>query len=136
MSARVFFTGNLTRDPEAAQAAGQNVVRFSVAVRTTAKDPEGNYITNFYDCTLWGRRGEYLLQRAQKGTVVSVVGELVCATYQGKDGTTRLALRVNADSADPVARMKGEQQAAAQPQPYQPKQTATAAMNDNDFLPF
>lgn len=133
MAAKISFVGNLTRDPEMSQAAGQNVCRFSVAVRTTAKDQEGNYITNFYDCSLWGRRGDYLMQHAQKGTSVFVNGELVIASYQAKDGSTRTALRVNADSADPVARLKGEQaQAQAQPQ----QKTVAQAINENDYLPF
>lgn len=135
MSAKVSFFGNLTRDPEMAQAAGQNVCRVSVAVRTSAKDQEGNYITNFYDVSLWGRRGDYVMQHAQKGTVVFVNGDLAIATYLTKDGSTKAAIRVNADTVEPLARLKGD--AAAKPQgQQQSRPTATEAVNNDDYIPF
>lgn len=141
-SANITIVGNLTQDPQVRQVQGQNVLSFSVAVRSGQKDKDGEYATNFYDCSLWGRRGDYFASRAQKGTLAQVSGELGVVSYQGKDGTPKYALRINAMNAEALARTKGEAQAdggaaPAKAQPAQKRQPAAAPVyEEDDGLPF
>lgn len=106
MSAKAFITGNITREPEMKDIGGQKACVFSVATRTSTKDREsGEYITNFYDCTYFGKLAEGFCARAQKGTGVAVIGD-VCAQAYVSNGEARPALRIKADSVDAMSRLK------------------------------
>ena len=132
MSANVFFSGNLTRDPEMRQVGAQNVCRFSVAVNTSTKDKEGNYVSNYYECSLWGKRADSFMRRAQKGTVVAVAGDLVAQSYLAKDGTNKTSLAVSVNAVDVLARRKGEEGEAAQPK----TKPAAQAPIEEEYVPF
>lgn len=137
-SAKIHIIGNLVRDPEMRQVGGQNVCHFSVGVRAREKDAEGNPISNFYECSLWGRAADFFMQRAQKGTLAEVSGQLTQRAYLGKDGTQRASLSVNADSAECLARYKGEGAAPAQQQTTQRAQRSPVSQPilPDDPLPF
>lgn len=106
MSAKAFITGNITREPEMKDIGGQKACVFSVATRTSTKDREsGEYITNFYDCTYFGKLAEGFFARAQKGTGVVVIGD-VCAQAYLSNGEARPALRIKADSVEAMSRLK------------------------------
>lgn len=107
-NAKVTLIGNLTRDP-ATRTVGTNMVTsFSVAVNTMSKKPDGTYDSNFYDVSVWGKQGEFLMQRIQKGTQVWVIGDLELSSYTDKEGNQRQALRVNANDVRVIARAKGD----------------------------
>lgn len=130
MSATVNFHGNLVRDPETKQLGGQNACVFTVGVHTALKDADGNYKSDFYDCTLWGKRGEYLMQHAQKGTVVFVSGELALSEYKNKNGEDRHSLRCTVDRADIVAKGKFDTV------PAQTTQAQQSVKSEADEIPF
>ena len=131
--ATICAVGNLTRDPNhTVSKTGRSIVNFNMAVNTTKKDEVGNYVANFYNVVVFGPEGEYLLNTLQKGTCVTVVGDLIQDTYPDKNtGETRFALNIQASKVVPTARMKPRPQrtegAAAQPaaQPAQPEAGAT-----------
>lgn len=106
MAAKLTITGNLTRDPEMKTLGGQNAATFSVAVRTRTKNADGSYKSNFYDCTFFGKMGEYFMARAQKGTGVVVIGDLTADVYAPAGGQARPSLRLNVDTAECMARLK------------------------------
>lgn len=106
MAAKAWITGNITRDPEMAMIGGQNACKFTVAVRTSTKDKDsGNYIVNYYDCTYYGKLGENFYARAQKGTGVTVVGD-VCAHAYVSNNEARPAMRMRVDTAEAMSRLK------------------------------
>jgi len=141
--ANINIIGNLTKDPTMSQAAGSNVCRLSVAVTTAQKGEDGNYIANYYDCSIWGKRAETVANYAQKGTMVAVTGDLVMMPYTANDGTSRTACRVNASSVELLARIKGKDGASAPAQHAPARAAAPAATQtymdpsaDGDELPF
>lgn len=107
-NAKISFVGNLTKDPATRKAGTNTVTAFSVAVNTMNKNPDGSSASDFYDVSVWGKNGEYLMEKLQKGTQVWVTGDFATAMYDAKDGTKHLALRVTASDVRPLARMKGE----------------------------
>lgn len=120
MAAKITITGNLTRDPEMKTLGGQSACTFAVAVRTRTKSSDGSYKSNFYDCTFFGKMGEYFMSRAQKGTGVVVIGDLTADAYASNNGNSnepRPVLRVNVDSAECMSRLKEPGAAATQPAP-------------------
>lgn len=75
-------SGRLTKDAET-KTIGQNTVcNFSVA--SNGKSPQGEKITSFVDCGLWGKRGASVAQYLKKGTAVTVVGRLSTREHNGK----------------------------------------------------
>lgn len=135
-NAKIQIIGNLTRDPEARQINNNNVVSMPVAVNTNAKNPDGTFKTDFYEVSVWGRLGDGLMQRLQKGSMIWATGSLTTNEYVGRDGKQHLALRVQADDVRGISRLKGDaqqpqQRAAANP----PQQPAGYVSMDNE-IPF
>lgn len=129
-NAKINLIGNLTRDPQTRQAGSANVVAFSVAVNTMNRKPDGAYDSNFYDVSVFGKQGEYLMQQLQKGTQVWVNGDLAVAEYTDKEGKPRYALRVTGTDVRVMSRGKNDGAAPAN------KHKATADQNDNNAMPF
>lgn len=75
----VIASGRLGKDAEMRDAGGSRVCGFSVA----AESGRGRE-TTWFDCSLWGSRGEKLCQYLRKGSQVTVVGELSWREYNGK----------------------------------------------------
>lgn len=75
------IAGRLTKDAETRQAGSDKVTGFSVAVDDrSGKDKSAL----FFDCSLWGKRGEALAQYLTKGTSVVVTGDLGTREHNGK----------------------------------------------------
>jgi single-strand DNA-binding protein len=85
----ITLAGRLTKDAETRDAGSDRVTGFSVAV----DDRSGKEKTTlFFDCSMWGKRGEALAQYLTKGSSVTVSGDLGTRQYEGK---TYLTVRVN-----------------------------------------
>ena len=68
---------------------GDSVLGFSVAT----DDGYGqNKRTMWFECSMWGKRGESLEQYLKKGTSIAVSGDLSTREHEGK---TYLTIRVN-----------------------------------------
>lgn len=86
----VTIAGRLGKDAELRRTqSGDPVLSFSVAV----DDGYGqNKRTLWFDCSVWGKRGEALADHLSKGSAVAVSGDLSTREYEGK---TYLTVRVN-----------------------------------------
>lgn len=69
------------RDAQQRQAGNDTVTSFSVA---DSKKIKGEWVTTFYEVSIWGKRGEALLPIIRKGTNVVVVGELAPPVVKGE----------------------------------------------------
>ncbi|WP_103171579.1 single-stranded DNA-binding protein [Paracoccus sp. SY] len=83
------IAGRITRDAVTRSTQqGEKVTGFSVAV----DDGYGqNKRAMFFDCSLWGKRGDSLAQHLTKGSQVTVSGDLSTREHEGK---TYLTIRV------------------------------------------
>jgi len=101
----IAIAGNIGKDAETRRTQGGDAVTsWSVAVEERGKEKS----TIWFDCSLWGKRGEALAQYLTKGTRVVVSGDLGKREYQGK---TYLTLRAN-----DVTLMGGGQERREEPQ--------------------
>jgi len=85
----IIIAGNIGKDAEVRtiQGSGDKVTGWTVAVEDrTGKEKS----TIWFDCTLWGKRGESLAQYLTKGSKVCVSGEL---SKREHDGKTYLTIR-------------------------------------------
>lgn len=98
---KVILTGNLTRDPELHEtAAGKSVLKFDIAVNRGFKDADGNYITDFFNVSVWGDKGVNCGRYLFKGSKVGVVGQLQNRTYKDKEGNNRIVTEVVAEDVE------------------------------------
>lgn len=84
------LAGTLTADPELRfSAGGKALVKVRVAVSARWQDRDTGRWTNgpaeFFDVTVWGKQGEYVVEALRKGDRVVVVGDWQESTWLGKD---------------------------------------------------
>lgn len=85
----ITIAGRLTRDAVTREAGSDKVTGFAVAVDDRSGKEKAAL---FFDCSLWGKRGESLAQYLTKGSSVTVSGDFGTREYEGK---TYFTVRVN-----------------------------------------
>lgn len=98
---RLTIIGNLVADPQLrATPSGVSVCTFTVAVNRRAKGKDGERQTDFFRVAAWRQLGENCARYLTKGKKVAVIGEVSARAFEGKDGTIRASLEVNADEVE------------------------------------
>ncbi|MCR5098688.1 MAG: single-stranded DNA-binding protein [Lachnospiraceae bacterium] len=84
---KVIFMGRLTRDPEVRYGGANNtaIARFSIAVDRRFKR-DGDPDADFFNCTAFGKQGEFVEKYLKKGTKILMEGEVRNDNYTDKDG--------------------------------------------------
>lgn len=77
----IHFTGNLGRDPELHSTSSDQVCSFSVAVK---QGFDRDAKSEWFRCSVWGKRAETVSRYLRKGQKVTVAGHLIIGEYQGK----------------------------------------------------
>ena len=144
---KVILMGRLTRDPEVRYGAANNtaIARFSIAVDRRFKR-EGQPTADFFNCTAFGKTGEFVEKYLKKGTKVVLDGELQNDNYTNKEGQTVYGMQIIVNSlefAESKAASENNAGFVAQAVPDAPAPTAEAGggfMNipdvAEDELPF
>ena len=82
--ASVHLIGHLGRDPEFKFLAdGTALLKWSMAVSTGYGEKKA---TTWWNCTMFGKRGEKLAEMLAKGQAIHVTGEPSLREYDGRDG--------------------------------------------------
>ena len=85
----ITFDGRLAADAELRfTPSGEPVLSFRVASDIGYGDKK---TTNWFQCQIWGKRGESLKQYLAKGQQVTVYGQLTLREWQDKEGIKRLS---------------------------------------------
>ena len=103
--AKVSLTGRLTKDPQSNNWQGTTVVSFTMAVNTTKKEGD-KYVADFYNVSVWGKSGEFILTKINKGSLVQVYGDLILQNYKDKNNVERQSLSVRATDVIPLSPVK------------------------------
>lgn len=91
----ITLAGNCTKNAELRTTQnGSKVAGFSIAVNGYEN---GQKTTTFFEVSIWGKRGESVMQFANKGAKMCVTGELTTREYNGKT-----YLGVNASDFTPM----------------------------------
>ena len=91
--------GNLVADPRIGEYNGRQMASANVAVHTPFKDASGNYITNFYEVSVWGPQRD-TLARMKKGNKLAATGSVCVKPFNKKDGTTGINITMNANNIE------------------------------------
>lgn len=98
---RAQVIGNITRDPEARQTSGgQMVASFSVATNSTWTDKNGQKQekAEFHNIVVWGKLAEIAQTYLKKGRKVFVEGRMQTREWEGEDGIKRYKMEIVADN--------------------------------------
>lgn len=90
--------GRITRDPELKRTnSGQSVTSFSLAVERDFKPKDGERITDFIDCTVFGKTADIVCNHIAKGQMVTVEGRIQTGKYTDKNGIDRRKFEILAN---------------------------------------
>lgn len=140
----ITFDGRLGRDASLEYTpSGEPVLKFVVASDIGYGERK---VTNWFNCQLWGKRGESLKEFLQKGQQVTVYGQLTLREWETKEGEKRLSpdVRVSELSLQGGKREGGQgdtsqQHSPANVPPPQRRQAAPqqqAQEEDDQDVPF
>lgn len=92
--------GRLTRDFEVRTINNGNKTTYvstsAIAIQRNYKNKEGNYDADFVDIQVWGEGfATKIAPIIKKGNRVHVTGRLQIDKYIAKDGTNRIAVKIN-----------------------------------------
>ena len=99
---KVILMGRLTRDPEVRYSQGATstaVARFSIAVDRRFKR-EGEPDADIFNCTAFGKQGEFVEKYLHKGTKVVLSGRIQNDNYTNKDGQQVYGTRIMVDEIE------------------------------------
>lgn len=82
---KLFIAGTVGKDATLRRTQGGDaILGFSLAV-DNGKDAQGNRReTTWFDCSLWGKRGESLERHITKGTKLTLTGRPTARAHEGK----------------------------------------------------
>lgn len=82
--------GNLTRDPAQKTVGRSTVTEFGIAVNEKRKDANGEQVEDvcFWDCAAWGKLGDIIAERLQKGARVLIEAKVRFRSWE-QDGAKR-----------------------------------------------
>lgn len=92
------IVGRLVKDPELKLTdQGKKVTNITLAVPRSFKNINGEYETDFIDCTLWTGIAESTAEYTKKGDLLGVKGRLQSQLIEHADGTKRKCTEVIAE---------------------------------------
>ena len=107
---QVFLVGRLVREPEVkVLESGKEVSNISLAVQRGFKNENGEYETDFFDCTLWGNVANATKEYCNKGDIIGVKGRLGTSSYEDKEtGKTIFKIDIIAEKVSFISKTKNE----------------------------
>lgn len=104
------IVGRLVKDPELKLTeSGKKVTKITLAVPRSFKNANGEYDTDFIDCTLWTGIAECTSEYCKKGDTLGVKGRIQTQTYEKSDGTKSRNTEVIAEKVTFLTSKKQEQ---------------------------
>ena len=86
---KVILMGRLTRDPEVRYSQSDStmaIARFSLAVDRRFKKQGDTVTADFFNCTAFGKQGEFVEKYLKQGTKIVVTGRIQNDNYTNKEG--------------------------------------------------
>lgn len=94
---QAIIVGRLVKEPELKELEdGKKVSNITLAVPRSYKNAEGEYDTDFLDCTLWGSVAENTAEYCRKGDMIGVKGSFQSDSYE-VDGETKYKTNIVAE---------------------------------------
>nr|DAQ78942.1 MAG TPA: Single strand binding protein [Caudoviricetes sp.] len=125
----VVLAGRVTKDIELkVTPTGKSVCSFSLAVERKFVQ-NGEKVTDFINCQLWGKSAETLEKYVKKGMMIGVEGRIQTRKYTNQQGQTVYVTEVVADSFSFLEKKQSNEQ----PQFNDFENYGGFEVNDDDF---
>ena len=130
---KVVLMGRMTKDAELKQTASNvSYANFSVAVQRRFKNQNGEYDTDFINCTAWHKTAEFISKYFHKGDMIGICGSIQTRKWTTDSGENRYATEVVADEAH-FCQSKGAQNQQTQAPQGSGQIDTNALPNGADF---
>jgi single-strand DNA-binding protein len=98
---KVILSGRTTKEPELKYLpSGTAVCDFTLAVRRDFKNKAGEYESDFFNCSAFGKTGELIAEYVKKGALFPVCGRIHIRTYNDNDGVKHWITEIIVESFD------------------------------------
>ena len=105
---QVVLVGRLVRNPEIHKTENnKSVLKITLAVPRSFKNTNGEYDTDFIDCTLWDMVAKNTTDYCHKGDIIGIKGRLQTNKYE-KDNNTIYKIEVIAEKVTFLSSNKTE----------------------------
>jgi single-strand DNA-binding protein len=126
---KITFTGRLAADAETRfTPGGDAIANFRVASDVGFGEKK---TTNWFNCQIWGKRGEALAPHLTKGQQVTVFGTLTLREWTNKEGAKQTSPDVRVDEIE----LQGGKREDAAPR-TKPGRMAEQGLDDGEPIPF
>ena len=101
--------GRLTRNPEVRYSSGETsvaIARFTLAVDRKFKR-QGETEADFFNCTAFGKQGEFVEKYLQQGTKILLTGRVQNDNYTNREGQKVYSVQIIAEELE-FAESKGK----------------------------
>ena len=133
---RIIIGGRLATDPELRSTnAGKLCTNFSVAVNR-APDKTGERKVDYFDCTAWGERANFITKWFSKGSSICVSGRAQIKEWESNSGTKHKTAEIIVDE---VAFVDSKDEIERAETPAVPQTVAPKFVDinpDDENLPF
>ena len=139
---KLFAIGRLCAEPELrTTTSGKSVTNFRLAIRTSMKDEENKYVSDFWNCTAWSGLADNIAKYCHKGDLVAIEGEPRQREYTDKNGQNVRVTDINISNLEFAGspNRNGNNTAAAPAQKPAPKPIPKDVAEESgyaDDLPF
>ena len=134
---KVFFIGNLTRDPELSETnSGVPVCRFAIAVNRRFSAGDAERQTDFFNVTAWRGLADNVAKFCKKGNKVAVTGSIQIRNYEDNAGQKRTFVDIIADDVEFLTPKGGASSDDGDYAPAPRKKPALEAFDDDSDIPF
>lgn len=101
---QVVLVGRIVRSPELRVTEnGKKTATVTLAVPRNYKNMNGEYETDFLDCTLWTNVAENTTEYCQTGDMVGVKGRIQTRVIQNEDGSKKKKTEIVAEKVSFLA---------------------------------
>ena len=105
---QIVLVGRLTKDPEVKETdTGKKVSHITLAVPRSYKNSDGEYESDFINCTLWTGIAENTAEYCHKGDLLGVKGRIETRSYE-KDDERKFVSEVIAEKVTFLTNKKSE----------------------------
>ena len=93
------ISGRLTADPVLrTTASGISVVSFTVAVDKDFAKEGASDKTDFFNCTAWDKKGQFIERNFRKGNLIIVSGRMQSRKWEDKNGNKQTSWDINVEN--------------------------------------
>ena len=95
---QIVLVGRIARTPEARTTeSGKKIATLTLAVPRNFKNVNGEYDTDFFDCTLWSSIAESTSEYCKTGDMVGIKGRLQSRIVESPEGNKRRKTEIIAE---------------------------------------